>query len=133
MCYDINAEVRKMKIYESSEDYLERILIIKQKKGNVHSIDIANELNFSKPSVSVAMKKLRENGYIIFDKDGSISLTEKGNEIATKTYEKHIILTKALMALGVPQKDAEADACKIEHDLSEASFNAIKSHVDKNF
>ncbi len=122
-----------MKIYESSEDYLERILIIKQKKGNVHSIDIANELNFSKPSVSVAMKKLRENGYIIFDKDGSISLTEKGNEIATKTYEKHIILTKALMALGVPQKDAEADACKIEHDLSEASFNAIKSHVDKNF
>ena len=122
-----------MKIYESSEDYLERILIIKQKKGNVHSIDIANELNFSKPSVSVAMKKLRENGYIIFDKDGSISLTEKGNEIATKTYEKHIILTKALMALGVPQKDAEADACKIEHDLSEASFNAIKSHVDRNF
>lgn len=133
MCYDINTEVRMMKIYESSEDYLERILIIKQKKGNVHSIDIANELNFSKPSVSVAMKKLRENGYIIFDKDGSISLTEKGNEIATKTYEKHIILTKALMALGVPQKDAEADACKIEHDLSEASFNAIKSHVDKNF
>lgn len=133
MCYDINTEVRMMKIYESSEDYLERILIIKQKKGNVHSIDIANELNFSKPSVSVAMKKLRENGYIIFDKDGSISLTEKGNEIATKTYEKHIILTKALMALGVPQKDAEADACKIEHDLSEASFNAIKSHVDRNF
>jgi len=122
-----------MKIYESSEDYLERILIIKQKKGNVRSIDIANELNFSKPSVSVAMKKLRENGYIIFDADGSISLTEKGNEIATKTYEKHIILTKALMALGVPQKDAETDACKIEHDLSETSFNAIKSHVNKNF
>ncbi len=121
-----------MKVYESAEDYLETILIIKEKKGSVRSIDIANEMNFSKASVSVAMKKLRENGYIIVDNDGSIVLTNIGYEIASKTYEKHQIISEALISLGVPYDQAMIDACKIEHDLSDVTFMAIKNHVLKN-
>lgn len=118
-----------MKVYESAEDYLETILIIKEKKGSVRSIDIANEMNFSKASVSVAMKKLRENGYIIVENDGNIVLTSAGHEIAAKTYEKHKIISEALISLGVPSDQALIDACKIEHDLSDVSFAAIKKHV----
>lgn len=121
-----------MKVYESAEDYLETILIIKEKKGSVRSIDIANEMNFSKASVSVAMKKLRENGYIIVENDGNIVLTNAGYEIAAKTYEKHQIISETLISLGVPSDQALIDACKIEHDLSDISFAAIKKHVSLN-
>lgn len=119
-----------MNIYESSEDYLERILIIKEKKGTVRSIDIAESMNFSKPSVSVAMKKLRENGYILVDNSGLITLTEKGLQIANHTYEKHKLLSTLLMNLGVSEEVAREDACKIEHDLSDETFAAIKKHVE---
>ena len=110
---------------------LERILIIQKEKGHVRSIDIAYDMNFSKPSVSVAMKKLRENGYILVDDNGFITLTELGKDVASKTYERHIVLTTALMKLGVSEENAKADACKIEHDLSEESFQAIKNYMQK--
>ena len=116
-----------MNIYESSEDYLECILILSKKQGNVKSIDIAHELNFSKPSVSIAMKKLKESGYLIIGDNGYISLTEKGYMIASKTYEKHLLLKEILMKLGVDEKIAKTDACKVEHNLSDESFEAIKN------
>lgn len=118
-----------MKLYESAEDYLERILVIKNKKGFVRSIDIASDMQFSKPSVSVAMKRLRENGYITVDENGYINLTDLGQDVADKTYERHIVLTKALMQIGVSEENAKADACKVEHDISEESFQAIKKYV----
>ena len=102
-----------MKIHESAENYLETILILKNRKGNVRSIDIVNELEFSKPSVSVAMKNLRENGYIEMDGDGYISLLEKGLEIAERMYERHTLLSNWLIALGVDPKIATEDACRI--------------------
>lgn len=121
----------KMKLYESAEDYLERILVLKEKNGNVRSIDIAEDMNFSKASVSVAMKKLRENGYIVVDSDGGISLTELGLQAANKTYERHKVISKCLMLLGVSKENALKDACKIEHDLSDETFQAIKNYLNK--
>ena len=118
-----------MKIYESAEDYLESILIITEKNGYCRSIDISNELGFSKPSVSVAMKKLKENGCINIEEHGRITLTDEGKSIAVKIYERHQILTKALVSLGVPEDIAKEDACKIEHVISEESFKAIKKHL----
>ena len=118
-----------MNIYESGEDYLEQILMLLEQKGHARSIDIALGLNVSKPSVSVAMKKLKENGYIKMSTDNLISLTDKGYAIARKTYDRHQALTKYLMQLGVPEAIAKEDACKIEHDLSEESFAAICSHI----
>lgn len=115
-----------MKIHESAENYLETILMIKNKKGAVRSIDIANELDFSKPSVSVAMKNLRENGYIEVDKSGYITLLEKGKKIAETIYERHTTLSKWLMSLGVDENTAVEDACKMEHVISAESFEAIK-------
>ncbi|MDE5984587.1 MAG: metal-dependent transcriptional regulator [Eubacterium sp.] len=115
-----------MKIHESAENYLETILMIKNKKGAVRSIDIANELEFSKPSVSVAMKNLRANGYIDVDTNGYITLLESGKEIAEKMYERHTILSNWLISLGVDEKIAVEDACKIEHIISTESFEAIK-------
>lgn len=115
-----------MKIHESAENYLETILMIKNKKGAVRSIDIANELGFSKPSVSVAMKNLRENGYIDVDKNGYITLLEKGKAIAETIYERHTTLSKWLVSLGVDWETATEDACKIEHVISAESFEAIK-------
>ena len=120
-----------MKIYESSEDYLEAILAIQEETGIVHSVDIADKLGFSKASVSVAMKKLRENGYIQMDKDGEIHLLEPGKEIAEKILERHRLLTKIFMVLGVDEATAAEDACKVEHDLSEETYEAIKEHVIK--
>ena len=120
-----------MKIKESAENYLESILIIKNKKGTVRSIDIATELGFSKASVSVAMKNFREEGYITIDKNGAILLTEKGLEIAERMYERHQIIAKALIALGVDEKTAYEDSCKIEHDISEQTFEKIKMHYIK--
>ena len=120
-----------MRIKESAENYLEAILMIKLKKGNVRSIDVVNHLNFTKPSVSVAMKNFREEGYINMDSEGSITLTEKGQEIAQRIYERHQIIAKALMALGVDEATAYEDSCKIEHDISDLSFKKIKEHLDK--
>lgn len=120
-----------MKIQQSAENYLETIYMLSQKNGSVRSIDIANELGFSKPSVSIAMKNLRENGYIDVMGDGSIVLLDPGKEIAEVLYSRHTTLTDALIQLGVSKEAASEDACKIEHIISEESFNAIKNHLDK--
>lgn len=120
-----------MKIQQSAENYLETIFMLSGKNGSVRSIDIANELGFSKPSVSIAMKNLRENGYIDVMGDGSIVLLEPGKSIAESLYMRHTALTQALVALGVSKDTAAEDACKIEHILSEESFNAIKNHLSK--
>ena len=118
-----------MRIYESAEDYLEAILVIGRRWGMVRSIDIANELGFSKPSVSVAMKKLRESGYIEMEPDGSIKLLPAGAAIAGQIYERHQTLTDFFVYLGVSEETASADACKVEHDLSPETFEKIKAHV----
>ncbi|MGN1003653.1 MAG: metal-dependent transcriptional regulator [Oscillospiraceae bacterium] len=120
-----------MKVYESAEDYLEAILSLRIRQGNVRSIDIANELNFTKPSVSVAMKKLRESGYIQMGQDGSITLLPEGEEIAQRIYERHRLLTDFFIRLGVDPEVAAADACKVEHDLSEETFQKIKEHAQR--
>lgn len=117
-----------MKIHESAENYLETILILKQRTGSVRSIDIVNELDYSKPSVSVAMKNLRENGYIEMDSDGYITLLDKGKQIAETMYERHTFLSDWLIRLGVEPKTALEDACRIEHVISKESFEAIKKH-----
>ena len=118
-----------MNIYESAENYLEAILSLHERHGLVRSIDIANELHFSKPSVSVAMKKLRESGYIEMDKDGFISLLPSGEEIARRIYERHKLLTQFFIRLGVDPEVAAADACKVEHDLSEETFQKMKEQA----
>lgn len=121
-----------MKIKESAENYLERILMIKKQKGYVRSIDIAHELSFTKASVSVAMKSLREDGYTTVDSDGNISLTEKGLVIAERMFERHQLIAKALIALGVDEETAYHDSCLIEHDISDISFQKIKEYLNKN-
>ena len=118
-----------MNIYESAEDYLEQILILLENKGYARSTDIADALGYSKPSVSVAMKKLRENGYISMEKGGLISLTDKGYPIARRIYDRHLTLTKFFVTIGVDEAIARKDACKVEHDLSEESFSAIRKHM----
>ena len=120
-----------MKIHESAENYLETILVLQQRKGSVRSIDIANELEFSKPSVSVAMKNLRLKGYIEVDASGLIHLLPEGRAIAEAVLEKHRLMTQFLMALGVREEVAAEDACRIEHVLSDESFEAIKEHARK--
>ena len=114
-----------MTVHESTEDYLKQILMLLEKKGYVRSVDIAAGRNVSKPTVSITMKKLRENGYISMSSDNLIFLTDKGYAIARRTYDRHRILTEYLVRLGVPQHIAQKDACKIEHDLSDESFAAI--------
>jgi Mn-dependent DtxR family transcriptional regulator len=121
-----------MKIHESAENYLETILMLHQRKGSVRSIDIANELDFSKPSVSVAMKNLRLNGYIEMDSNGEIRLLEPGLEIAQRVLEKHTLITKFLLALGVSPEVAAEDACRMEHVISNESFEAIRRHAEKH-
>ena len=118
-----------MRIHESAENYLETIYMLGKEKGEVRSIDIANELEYSKPSVSVAMKNLREHGYIETSQDGFITLTEKGRSIAAEMYERHTMITRWLVSLGVPEKIAADDACKIEHVLSTETFEAVKRHA----
>ena len=120
-----------MKIQESAENYLETILILKQRQGQVRSIDIVNELNFSKQSVSVAMKKLRESGLIEMAPDGMITLLPEGMRIATTIYERHVLLSQYLIRLGVDPKVAAEDACRIEHVISEESFGKIKAHAEQ--
>ena len=114
---------------ESSENYLETILVLRNRHGSVHAIDIANELSFSKPSVSVAMKQLRENGYVEMTDGNFLLLTDKGREIAQRMYERHTLLTDWLVFLGVDRKTAAADACRIEHVVSQESFEKIREHV----
>ncbi|MBP3869325.1 MAG: metal-dependent transcriptional regulator [Solobacterium sp.] len=120
-----------MNIYESAEDYLEAILMIQERKGYVRSIDIAEELQFSKASVSIAMKKLRENGYVSVDHAGKITLLKPGREIAERIYERHKVLTSLFERLGVNHDTAAKDACKVEHDLSPETFNALKRFCEK--
>ena len=118
-----------MRHNRSSEDYLETILILSQRLPVVRSIDIATELNFSKPSVSVAMKHLKESGKIDVSNGGQITLTQSGKELAEKVYERHRVLAKMLITLGVDEKTANADACEMEHVISEETFRAIQNHV----
>ena len=118
-----------MRIQESAENYLETILVLHKRQGQVRSIDIATELSFSKPSVSVAMKNLRSNGYIEVNKDGYITLLPKGLEIAEKIYERHTLLTGWLTALGVAQDVAAEDACRFEHVISAETLEALEQHV----
>jgi DtxR family Mn-dependent transcriptional regulator len=114
-----------MEIHESAEDYLETILVLKKRLGLVRSIDIVREMNYAKPSVSVAMKRLRENGYLEMDAEGYITLLPPGQEIARRIYMRHKVLAKFLEYLGVSGETADADACKIEHDVSPESFERI--------
>ncbi|MCF0247883.1 MAG: metal-dependent transcriptional regulator [Synergistes sp.] len=121
-----------MLIKESGEMYLETILILSKRNNIVRAIDVAEEMNFSKPSVSRALGKLKSDRLIIVDNEGSIAFTEKGRTIAEKIYERHITLAKCLMLLGVDEKTAAADACKIEHDISDETFAAIKKHISEH-
>lgn len=120
-----------MKIQESAENYLETILILGEKQPFVRSIDIANELGFSKPSVSVAMKNLRNSGHILVDENGHITLTDSGRTIAETIYERHTALCQWLEQLGVDSQTAAQDACRIEHVISAESFAAIKAHINQ--
>ena len=120
-----------MSIQESGEMYLETIFVLSQKGGHVRSIDISEYMGYSKPSVSRAMGILRSGGYILVDKDGYITLTESGAQVAQKIYERHTILSKMLQRLGVDEKTAAEDACKMEHAISDASFEAIKKHMEQ--
>lgn len=119
-----------MKIHKSAEDYLEMILRLTEEKGYARSVDIATGLSVSKPSVSVAMKQLREGGYILMDKDNYISLTDTGMEIAKRIYDRHKTLTEILVRIGVSPDTAEEDACKVEHDISLETFEAISGKLE---
>lgn len=120
-----------MNLYESAENYLETILILKNRLGQVRSADIVSELDYSRPSVSVAMRKLRESGHINMDNDGYITLTGSGLKIAEAVYERHTLLSSWLIALGVDEKTAEEDACRIEHVISQQTFEKIREHIKR--
>ena len=120
-----------MNIHESAEDYLEQILMLLEKKGYARSVDIAEGLEVSRPSVSVAMKNLRINGYIVMADNGYISLTDKGYAIARRIYDRHKTLTRFFVQIGVPESIAREDACKIEHDISEESYAAIQAAMNR--
>ena len=120
-----------MNIYESAEDYLERVLILHEQNEKVIALDIANSFGYSKASVSRAMKNLRENDYINVSVNGNIELTDKGIKVAKKIYERHKLLTEMLVLIGVDKDTASKDACKIEHDLSDETFDAIKKHMNE--
>jgi len=126
-----NGGVNMLKIAESVENYLETILVLGKDENPVRSIDVANKLGFSKPSVSVAMKNLRQSGYITVDGQGYINLTSSGKSVAQKVYDRHTLISGWLISLGVDKQTATDDACKMEHGMSEASFVAIKNHIDE--
>lgn len=115
-----------MVIHEASENYLEAILMLREKQEQVRSVDVCNLLGFAKSTISVAMKKLKENGYVRIDQSGYITLTEIGEAIAAKIYERHVLIAKLFVFLGVDEETALTDACRIEHDISEESFQALK-------
>ena len=121
-----------MKLYESAENYLETILMLEKKQGGVRSIDIAGALGFSKPSVSRAVNLLKEDAYILVDRQGYITLTEKGLAVAERIYERHRLLTEWLTALGVDPEVAREDACRMEHDISAETFDCIRAHILRN-
>lgn len=121
-----------MNIHESAEDYLESILILSHRMPHVRSVDVAHELGYSKPSVSVAMKNLRQGGYVVMDEDGYLLLTESGRAIAEKIYERHTLFSTVLTKLGVDPKIAAEDACRIEHAISQETFDAIKKYISDN-
>ena len=121
-----------MTINESVEDYLEAILVLKEKNGMVRSIDVVHHMNYSKPSISRAMSRLRENGYITMDQEGWLGLTDAGREIAERIYERHRLLTEWLTALGVDPEVAREDACRMEHDISAETFDCIRTHSLRN-
>ena len=118
-----------MNVHESGEMYLEAILVLSQKNGFVRSVDVSEYLGYSKPSVSRAMGILRKGEMITMEKDGALALTPRGREIAEKIYERHTVLSALLVQLGVPEEIATADACKMEHAISDESFQAIKNHA----
>ena len=120
-----------MQILRAAEDYLEAMLMMQQKHGYIRSIDIAEQLGVTKPSVTYTTKRLRENGYITMDKDGLITLTAKGMDIASRTLERHHVLTAFFESLGIDEETAEADACKIEHDISQKTFDAIRTKLEE--
>ena len=119
-----------MVIHASAEDYLETILVLKERHGIVHSIDIVNELGYSKPSISIAMKKLRENGYISMAADGSITLSESGLAIASRVYQRHTVIAELFTLLGVSPETSAEDACKVEHQISDETFERIQEFVN---
>ena len=121
-----------MNIHESAEDYLEKILMLQEKKGSVRSIDIAVAMGFSKPSVSVAMKNLRQKNYVNVSEEGYLSLTGEGLKLAATVYERHSVISNWLISLGVSQEVAVEDACRMEHDISKESFEAIKKYILDN-
>ena len=130
--YGILNSVMKMNIHKSAEDYLEAMLMLKEERGYVRSVDVAALLGVTKPSVSYATKRLREDGYISFDPAGMIVLLEPGLEIAERMYERHKLLTELLIGLGVNPETAKDDACKIEHDLSVETFDTIRRHAQEH-
>ena len=121
-----------MRIQESGEMYLETILRLSQKSGHVRAIDVGEEMGYSKPSVSRAMSLLKQGEYIVIDKDGAITLTDTGRELAEKIYERHTLITNFLVSIGVDEETAAEDACKMEHSISDTSFEAIKKLAKKN-
>jgi len=122
-----------MNIMKSSEDYLEMMLMLREKKGYIRSVDIAAELGVTKPSVSYATKRLRENGYIAMNQEGLIELTDSGMAIAKKIYRRHKVIANFLISIGVDEETAYEDACKIEHDISPRTFQALSDHIKKDF
>lgn len=121
-----------MVLHQSAEDYLESILVLQEQCGQVRSIDIVNRLGYSKPSVSIAMKKLRESGYISMSPDGMITLNESGLEVARKVYSRHQVITELFRMMGVSEETAAEDACRVEHDLSQETFERIRAFVRQN-
>lgn len=119
-----------MALHQSGEDYLEAILVLKEQRGNVRSIDVAQHLGYSKPSISRAMSILKASGYITMEKDGRLELTEAGAQVAQEIYERHKLLTNWLIRLGVSPEVAAEDACKIEHDISAETFRCLKQHAE---
>ncbi len=120
------------KSHESAEDYLESILILRERNGNVRSIDIVNEMNYSKPSISIAMKKLRSEGLVEMDVNGYITLTAEGEDIAQRIYSRHKLLEKVLIAIGVDKETAAEEACRIEHDINDDTYNKINAYYEKH-
>ena len=121
------------KSHESAEDYLETILILREKNGNVRSIDIVNRMNYSKPSISIAMKKLRTDGYVAMELNGYTTLTTKGEETAQRIYSRHRLLEKVLVAIGVDEETASEEACRIEHDINDETYEKINAFYNKHF
>ena len=121
-----------MQIHQSAEDYLETILVLREHKGLVRSIDVANKMGYTKASVSITMKKLREAGYVEMDAEGFLTLTAAGQEIADRVYTRHKLLTAFFIRLGVSEEVAAADACRIEHDISEETFQCLLAHARRN-